>query len=80
MENFYDEVGCPECGDSGVFCTITGATVTQRIDVMSNDDWEYVSESLGGGLHVYECAGCGFIYASKNMAGVLLEMVEKDVV
>jgi len=78
MENFYDEVGCPECGDNGVFCTITEATVTQRIDVISDNDWDIISEDFEGGLRVYECAGCGFIYASKHMPGVLNEMVERE--
>jgi len=78
MENLYNKVGCPECGDSGVFCRITGATVTQRIDVISDNDWDIISEDFEGGLYMYECATCGFIYASKYMAGVISEMVKKD--
>ena len=80
MENFYNEKGCPECGDNGVFCRITGATVTQRIDVISDNDWDIVSENfeVESGLYTYKCASCDFIYASKHMAGVISEMVEKD--
>jgi len=78
MENFYNEKGCPECGDNGIFCTITSAIITQRIDVISDNNWDIVSEDFEYGLYMYECANCGFIYTSKNMSGVISEMVEKD--